>query len=113
MASKTKIDARRVIILWSQSQRLEVVEEFRFAPPRRWRFDFAWPRHLIACEIDGAVWTGGRHTSGVGFTRDCEKLSIAAAMGWRVIRATTGQVKTGEVLRWLEMAFSFEQPTEK
>ena len=49
------------------------VAEHRFAPPRRWRFDWAWPDHMLALEIEGAVWTGGRHTRGAGYLRDMEK----------------------------------------
>lgn len=61
-------------------------EEFVFAPPRRWRFDFAWPDQRVALEIEGGVWTGGRHVSGTGFVRDMEKYNEAAALGWRVLR---------------------------
>ena len=31
----------------------EPTRELVFAPPRKWRFDFAWPEHLVAVEIDG------------------------------------------------------------
>lgn len=80
------------------------VREYRFAKPRRWRFDFAWVDRKLAFEVEGAVWTGGRHTRGAGYSKDCEKYSTAAALGWRVIRATTQQVESGEALRLLRMA---------
>ena len=41
---------------------VEVVKEFKFHPTRRWRFDYAIPTHKIALEVEGGVWTGGRHT---------------------------------------------------
>ena len=41
---------------------------------------------------------GGRHQRPEGFERDCEKLSLAAAHGWRVVKVTPGQVRDG---RWL------------
>lgn len=63
--------------------------EFRFAPPRRWRFDFAWPGALVAVEIDGGIFIRGSHTQGVRFTQDCEKLNTATERGWRVLRYTT------------------------
>jgi len=81
-----------------------VVPEFRFHPERRWRFDYAWPDKMIALEIEGGTWTGGRHTRGKGYESDCEKYSEAAILGWKVIRATTGMVKDGRALELLEKA---------
>lgn len=78
------------------------VAEFRFHPTRRWRFDYAWPDRSIAVEVDGAVWTGGRHTRGAGVEKDCEKYAEALLAGWRVLRVTTGQVKSGQALTWVE-----------
>ena len=65
------------------------VREHRFAPPRRWRFDLAMPGKMIAVEVDGGTWTGGRHVRGDGYERDCRKLNAATALGWRVWRLTT------------------------
>ncbi len=68
------------------------VPEFRFHPTRKWRFDFAWPEHKVAMEIEGAVWVRGRHTRGSGFVKDMEKYNAAASLGWRVFRFTPQQV---------------------
>lgn len=76
----------------------EPTREHRFAPPRRWRFDFAWIDRLIAVEIEGGVWTGGRHTRGSGFESDAEKYNTAALMGWKVFRFTGGMVKSGAAI---------------
>jgi hypothetical protein len=64
------------------------VPEYRFAPPRKWRADWAWPDHRVALEVEGGVWTGGRHTRGAGYIKDLEKYSEAAILGWCVIRVT-------------------------
>src|SRR5579871_3812123 len=82
--------------------------EYRFAPPRRWRFDFAWPAHRLALEVEGGVWSGGRHVRGKGYERDCEKYSEAALRGWRVLRVTSGMVKDGRALALLSRAFAAE-----
>lgn len=77
-------------------------QEYRFHPERKWRFDFANPRQIIAIEIDGGTWTAGRHTRGKGYERDCEKLNAATALGWRVFRFTTGMVKSGAMLATIQ-----------
>lgn len=63
-------------------------EEFRFSTERKFRFDYAWSLQKVCLEIEGGVWTGGRHTSGAGFMRDITKYNLATVMGWRVLRCT-------------------------
>lgn len=84
----------------------EPVREHRFHPTRRWRFDLAWPDRLVAVEVDGGAFVGGRHTSGAGFREDCVKVSEAAALGWRVLRVMPEHVKSGQALAWLERALA-------
>lgn len=67
---------------------LECVKEYRFHPKRLWRFDYAFPEHKIALEVEGGVWTQGRHTRAEGFLGDIEKYNTASLMGWRVFRCT-------------------------
>lgn len=80
--------------------------EYQFAPPRRWRFDFAWPKERVALEVEGGVFAGGRHTRGVGFEKDCEKYSRAAILRWVVIRVTARQIREGLALTWIEEALA-------
>jgi hypothetical protein len=56
----------------------------------------------VALEIDGAVWTQGRHTRGSGYVKDMEKLNAAAELGWRVFRYTPQMVESGAAIRQLE-----------
>lgn len=78
-----------VALCRSQLQ-MECVKEFRFHPVRRWRFDYAFPKFKVALEVEGGVWTGGRHVSPKGFLGDMEKYNTAAVMGWRVLRTVPG-----------------------
>lgn len=78
------------------------VTELRFAPPRRWRFDYAWEADGLALEVDGGGWINGRHSRGSGIEKDCEKLNAAIARGWRVLRATPAMVRDGRALRAIE-----------
>ena len=79
----------------------EFKEEFKFLDDRRFRFDFAWPDKKVAVEVEGGVYSNSRHTSGSGFTKDCEKYNLAAANGWSVYRFTTEMVKNGKAVEFL------------
>lgn len=76
--------------------------EYRFHPTRMWRFDFCWPQEKIAVEVEGGTWSGGRHTTGSGFRKDCEKYNHAAKMGFYVFRFTGDMVKKGEAIEWIK-----------
>ena len=45
----------------------EPEREFRFAPPRRWKFDFSWKDHKVAVEIEGVTNDGGSAPADQGF----------------------------------------------
>lgn len=62
--------------------------EYKFHDKRKWRFDYCFPRHKVAIEIEGGVWTRGRHTRGSGFVKDMEKYNEATRLGWRILRFT-------------------------
>jgi very-short-patch-repair endonuclease len=73
--------------------------EFMFHPTHKWRFDFAFRFAKLAVEVEGGV--NGRHQRIGGSTADCVKYSEAAVLGWRVIRATTAQVMSGQAIIWV------------
>ena len=75
-------------LLQTKFKDVEVMKEFQFHPTRRWRFDYAFPTLQVAVEVDGGVWTGGRHINPAGYINDMEKLNTAASMGWLVLRIT-------------------------
>lgn len=70
------------------------IMEYQFHASRKWRFDYAWPAQKIALEVEGGVWSGGRHTSPKGFHGDMEKYNSAAVLGWRILRITPKSVGT-------------------
>ena len=80
-------------------------EEYVFLKPRRFRFDFAWPQHLIAVEIEGGTWTQGRHVTGAGFAKDCEKYNLATLNSWRVYRFTTQMVNDESAIKFMHKVF--------
>ena len=82
------------------------VAEHRFCE-RLWRFDYAWPDHKLALEVEGGVWTGGRHTRGKGYVNDLEKYSEASIRGWILIRVTPGDLCKTNTIEMLKRAFLF------
>jgi hypothetical protein len=101
-AARITIKAKTAEAFFVQMGLPKPVTEHRFHPTRRWRFDYAWPEHLIALEVEGGVWTGGRHTSGAGFVKDLEKYNAAGLLGWRVFRCVPNDLMklvTVELLR--------------
>lgn len=79
--------------------------EHEFHNERRWRFDLCWPDRKLALEVDGGVYTRGRHTRGNGYEEDCRKVNEAQLLGWLVLRVSTGMVASGEALTLLVNAF--------
>jgi len=77
---------------WTWPDGPELLTEHKFHPVRKWAFDYAHPATKVAIELEGGIWTGGRHTNGAGFTGDCAKYNEAALLGWTVFRIPTGGV---------------------
>lgn len=82
------------------------VTELRFHPTRKWRFDYAFPKYKIAIEVEGGVYSGGRHVRGKGFLNDCEKYSEAAILGWCVIRVPPDNLYTSYTIGNLKRAIA-------
>jgi hypothetical protein len=74
------------------------IPEFRFARPRKWAFDFAFPEQKVAVEVEGGIWTRGRHTRGAGYLADMEKYNRANHLGWRLYRTTPDGLTTQATL---------------
>ena len=98
MRQKSDLEAA-FLTLWRQlvPYAPEPEREYRFHPRRRWRFDFAWPKERVAVELQGGIWTQGRHTRGSGYRNDCEKLNAAQFAGWRVFYITADMLEEDPV----------------
>ena len=82
--------------------KIEFEQEFEFHPKRKWRADFHLVGKKILVEVEGAIWSGGRHTRSKGYIGDMEKYNAATMMGFQVIRFSTDQVKSGHAIQQIE-----------
>jgi hypothetical protein len=89
--------------------------EFAFAADRgrKWRMDFCWPLHRVGLEIDGSIWTNGRHTRGSGWLKDTVKLNTAAAMGYRMLRASPQQLHDLALITTIRETLDYQQAVER
>ena len=67
---------------------LEWISEYRFHPPRRWRFDYACLELKIAVELNGGLFVRGRHCQPQAMLSEYEKINTAVSLGWRVLTCT-------------------------
>ncbi len=97
MASNAEI---KFADLWVElAPEIDLITEYKFHPVRRWRFDFCHLSSKTAIEIEGAVWTQGRHTRGSGYVKDLEKYNEATFLGWRIIRLAPAMICEYELTR--------------
>jgi hypothetical protein len=80
--------ARKFESAWQRCGGPELETEYQFYSERGWAADYRVGRWLI--ELDGGVFSGGRHTRALGYIEDCMKLNKAAMLGYQVIRIPTG-----------------------
>lgn len=73
------------------------IKEYQFHKTRKWRFDYAFLVKMIAVEVDGGLFTRGRHQRPFGVVGDNEKLNEAARLGWTVLRFTRMEIMGGRV----------------
>ena len=100
-------EGEELLALHIRAERLPApVREFRFAGTRRWRVDFCWPEQRLAVEVEGGVWSGGRHNRGAGFLADIAKYNALTLAGYRLLRFATDQVRDGTAIATIKEALS-------
>jgi hypothetical protein len=97
---------KRWFALWLSCGGERPVEQHRFHPSRKWRLDFAWVDDLVAVEIHGGRWSGGRHVRGDGFADDRAKMNAALSLGWAVFELCDRDIGYEAVERVAETLFA-------
>ena len=90
-------------------EEIQFVSEYKFDPKRKWRFDFAHVGSKTAVEIEGGVYTNGRHTRPTGFINDMDKYNWAALRGWRVYRCIPDMLFTENTANFIKDLVSQNQ----
>jgi hypothetical protein len=126
-----------ILAFWADCGLPTAQVEFKFHPARKWKFDFAFgvvgarSEELgdrmpgfdsdantkllaarfspLAIEVQGAIWTGGRHSRGSGLVKEYEKMNAAAVLGWRVMYCTPQEIGTLKFARTIQAALKIGQ----
>lgn len=84
--------------VWRALEGPELQEEFEFHPERGWRFDFCHLPTKAAVELEGGTWLDkGGHTTGKGYSKDCQKYNEAQLLGYRVFRFTSDMIANNPI----------------
>lgn len=75
--------------------------------PKKWKSDFVWPEAKLIFEVEGGIWSQGRHIRGTGFTNDVEKYNWLTLQGWKVLRGTAEHVKSAQAIKWICEALGY------
>lgn len=107
-AKREEVEITRLeFYAWCKANNLpRPLHEAHFHPTRGWRWDWAWYAEKVAIEVQGGVWSRGRHGRGSGIVKDMEKFSEGAALGWRVILVEPKNLKTEETLDLIKRALA-------
>jgi hypothetical protein len=96
----SRIEIKFAQIWTSLDTGYKLVNEYAFCPPRKFRADFAHIESRVLIDIQGGVWMKGssKHSSGVGITRDCEKLFLASSNGYATFYLTDGMINKDNLI---------------
>jgi len=90
--------------LWQRWEGPALEREYKFSVARRWRADYCHEASRTLIELEGGIYSGGRHVRADGYRNDVEKYNAAAMLGYTVLRLGTGQVDdahVGEIADWV------------
>ena len=100
-----KSEGVETLKLHLRADKIGFTPEFKFHPVRKWRFDFILAKG-IAVEVEGGIYIDGRHSRGAGMETDMYKYNEALLLGYRVLRFSTGMVKSGVAIDTIRRAIN-------
>jgi len=87
--------------------------EYMFHDTRRWRIDyyFQHKNRKVALEVEGGVWSRGRHVRPTGFIKDMEKYNQLSCYGIYLLRVTPQDLLTVDTVKLIKKVL-FEESKE-
>ncbi len=95
---KVESEGESLLSLQLKALKIAFEREFKFCQDRKWRADFHLVDKMILIEVEGGIWSQGRHTRGKGYQEDMVKYNSAQVLGYSVYRYSTEQVKSGKAI---------------
>lgn len=100
--AKVESVGESLLVQHLKALKIEFEREFQFCESRKWRSDFHITGTKLLIEVEGGIWSGGRHTRAKGYLGDMEKYNEATALGYQLLRFSTEQVKSGFAVKKIE-----------
>jgi hypothetical protein len=79
---------------WLTLNKIAFVKEYKFCKERKWKIDYYLPELNAAIEVDGGVWSGGRHVNPKGFLNDMEKYNAITMAKIQLLRIDTDRLNS-------------------
>lgn len=96
-----------IVLKWFFEHGIYACPEWKFDAKRRWRFDFVFPEGgKLALEVQGGLFTGGRHSRGPALLKEHEKLNAAAVAGWRILYTIPANLCMTETIEMIKAAMN-------
>ena len=88
--------------IWKRYNIPAPIPEYQFLVNRKFRIDYAWPEYLVGMEIEGGIYSGGRHITPKGFINDMEKYNLMNEHGWNLLRYAPKKIDYLQILKTIE-----------
>ncbi len=79
---------------WLTLNKIAFVKEYKFCKERKWKIDYYLPDLNAAVEVEGGVWTAGRHVNPKGFLKDMEKYNAITMAKIQLLRIDTDRLNS-------------------
>ena len=99
---KVESKGEETLALHLKALNIKYEREFKFCESRKWKADFHILESKLLVEVEGGIWSGGRHTRGSGYIKDLEKYNEVSKLGYTLLRFSTEQVVSGKAIKEIQ-----------